>query len=60
MCWDHILLFLRFLFLFLGIEIVNPNAAEKKAEEEDGCSTYFSNTADFVKLKPRNLVAGGK
>nr|XP_018671752.1 U4/U6 small nuclear ribonucleoprotein Prp31 [Ciona intestinalis] len=38
-----------------GIEIVNPNAAEKKQEEEDGCSTYFSNTASFVKLKPRNV-----
>ncbi|CAK8685052.1 unnamed protein product [Clavelina lepadiformis] len=42
-----------------GIEIVNPNAAEKKAEEEDGCSTYFSNAANFVKLKPRNVTTGG-
>jgi len=40
-----------------GIEIVNPNAAEKKAEEEDGCSTYFSNMSSFVKLAPRNVQA---
>nr|CAB3265186.1 U4/U6 small nuclear ribonucleoprotein Prp31 [Phallusia mammillata] len=39
-----------------GIEIVNPNAAEQKAEEEDGCSTYFSNMSSFVKLAPRNVA----
>lgn len=39
-----------------GIEIVNPNAAEKKAEE-DGCTTYFSNQSSFVKLKPRSVMS---
>lgn len=45
-----------FCFPLSGIEIVNPNAAEKKAEE-DGCTTYFSNQSSFVKLKPRSVMS---
>lgn len=37
-----------------GIEIVNPNAAEKRMEEEalaDGKKSYFASGAAFVKVR---------
>ena len=37
------------LLLLQGLEIVNPQAAEKKVAEAN--QKYFSNTSEFVKVK---------
>lgn len=38
-----------YLFLLQGLEIVNPQAAEKKVAEAN--QKYFSNMAEFLKVK---------
>ena len=37
------------VLLLQGLEIVNPQAAEKKVAEAN--QKYFSNTSEFVKVK---------
>jgi len=41
--------FLFFVFLFQGLEIVNPQAAETKNSGINS-ARYFSNTASFVNV----------
>lgn len=40
---------LSYCFLLQGLEIVNPQAAEKKVAEAN--QKYFSNMAEFLKVK---------
>lgn len=37
------------MFIWQGLEIVNPQAAEKKVQEAN--AKYFSSTASFVKVE---------